>query len=384
MFLDSKIYISNLVFKRKPIIEVLQFNVHNLGNITYRYDWGDAVLKRWDEEQENFMAKIFEPLFLKFFLGDDDETLSTFSMDWLDDVSEETIYHFFFPFSNGNRGIAARTTAVNFSGDHVESTVDGWMDSPPTPAFLLFSSIRGGNLSPCSIDYRGCSFVLGGMHSVENRGGRLLVGCALESSAGNYKVDGAENADGKIYDHGINLFCSEKFTGGAIAGFLIRQGGGKSEDDDYWGKFASCGALATVGYGRTISPAAACELHCKFIWNHQDSSSAETVIGTKTRFAAVDSLRGRLNFRYHRQDVAEKVPHFFAGIAWEHEFDGGIENAFDGGQIQDNGNGKRDCGLFEAGAAMKISQLWTLSGNLRGSIGARKGIAGDLTFHRSF
>ncbi|MDR3316902.1 MAG: hypothetical protein LBS68_02410, partial [Puniceicoccales bacterium] len=61
-----------------------------------------------------------------------------------------------------------------------------------------------------------------------------------------------------------------------------------------------------------------------------------------------------------------------------------IKNAFDGRQIWDSGNGKRDCGLFEVGTEMRISQLWALSGNLRGSIGARKGIAGDLTFHRSF
>ncbi|MDR3317029.1 MAG: hypothetical protein LBS68_03125, partial [Puniceicoccales bacterium] len=212
----------------EPVISCEELYFVSSGNIRYAYDWGSIILKEWDEEHKDFIDKALQYLFSLDVMPITAENPDD-SDDWGDDISTESIIHFFFPFLHRNRkaSIAARTTAVNFSGDHVESIVDGWMDSPPPPAFLLFSSIRGGDLSTDSINYRGCSFVLGGMHSVENRGGKLLVGCALESSAGNYRVDGAENADGKIYDHGINLFCREEFTGGAMAGFLIRQGGGK-------------------------------------------------------------------------------------------------------------------------------------------------------------
>ncbi|MDR3316470.1 MAG: hypothetical protein LBS68_00095, partial [Puniceicoccales bacterium] len=130
---------TGLIIDVEPVTTCEELYFVSSGNIRYVYDWGSIVLNKWDEKHKYFIDKALQHIMYP------DAAITAESSDdfddWGDDISTESIIHFFFPFLHRNRkaSIAARTTAINFSGAHVESIVDGWPNPPPPPPPPYFS-----------------------------------------------------------------------------------------------------------------------------------------------------------------------------------------------------------------------------------------------------
>ena len=157
---------------------------------------------------------------------------------------------------------------------------------------------------------------------------------------------------------------------------------GRSIHDVYSTSGIYFGAHAGVGYELALNDATALDLTAEYHWAHQDSDTA-TVAGDRFEFDSMNSHRTRLGLQVNR-DFSERTT-AYAGLAWEHEFDGKAKARVHGLRTP-SPSLKGDTGVLEVGVSMLAteSDALSLDVGLQGYTGRRQGVAGSARMEWRF
>ncbi|GHU10638.1 hypothetical protein FACS1894185_2470 [Betaproteobacteria bacterium] len=142
------------------------------------------------------------------------------------------------------------------------------------------------------------------------------------------------------------------------------------------------GAHLGTGYVWTLTDKAQFDLYGKYLYARRDSDRVTLSAGDPLRFNAVESHRLRIGGRYSWTTNQIKP---YAGLAWEHEFDGKARATAYGYPI-DAPKLKGDSGVLELGLIMKPSATTPLTVNfgLQAYTGRNEGVGGNLRVEYRF
>ncbi|MEX5286095.1 autotransporter outer membrane beta-barrel domain-containing protein, partial [Selenomonas sputigena] len=188
------------------------------------------------------------------------------------------------------------------------------------------------------VDAKGWNLAVGFAKRDAMDAGKLTYGPFVEYGRGSYDsyLDDGTHGDG-----------STSYIGG---GFMVKWAGADQSyveaslhagriKSDYSGNIsgtstsydASNSYLAGhIGIGKKfdLGTDAALEGYAKYFWSRQDGTSATLATGEQYDFGSVTSSRVRLGVRYTKKPAPESE--FYAGLAWEYEFDGDATATYQG------------------------------------------------------
>ena len=234
------------------------------------------------------------------------------------------------------------------------------------------------------VDAKGWNLAVGFAKRDAMDAGKLTYGPFVEYGRGSYDsyLDDGTHGDG-----------STSYIGG---GFMVKWAGADQSyveaslhagriKSDYSGSIsgtstsydASNSYLAGhIGLGRkfALGGDAALEGYAKYFWSRQDGTSATLATGETYDFGSVTSSRVRLGVRYTKKPAPESE--FYAGLAWEYEFDGDATATYQG-YATPSPSLKGSSGMLEIGYRFAPKEGSVSYGvNLTGWQGKRKGITG--------
>lgn len=188
------------------------------------------------------------------------------------------------------------------------------------------------------VDVQGSAFNIGFAKEVKNGSGKLLFGPMIEYGRGSYEsyLDDGTKGDGNTQNFGLGVMARQnndngtyyegslrygKLTSNYNSGDLGTAGADYDTDANYWGAHLGLGKVFQLNDKNSI------DTYCKFFYTNQGSSSAN-ILGHNVEFDAVKSKRSRLGFRFNH--ATSDVRSIYAGLAWQHEFDGSACATVDG------------------------------------------------------
>ena len=180
------------------------------------------------------------------------------------------------------------------------------------------------------VDVQGSAFNIGFAKEVKNGSGKLLFGPMIEYGRGSYEsyLDDGTKGNGNTQNFGLGVMARQnndngtyyegslrygKLTSNYNSGDLGTAGADYDTDANYWGAHFGLGKVFQLNDKNSI------DTYCKFFYTNQGSSSAN-ILGSNVEFDAVKSKRSRLGFRFNH--ATSDVRSIYAGLAWQHEFDG--------------------------------------------------------------
>lgn len=196
-----------------------------------------------------------------------------------------------------------------------------------------YAAVGYGNMrqeSGSYVDVQGSAFNIGFAKEVKNGSGKLLFGPMIEYGRGSYEsyLDDGTKGDGNTQNFGLGVMARQnndngtyyegslrygKLTSNYNSGDLGTAGADYDTDANYWGAHLGLGKVFQLNDKNSI------DTYCKFFYTNQGSSSAN-ILGSNVEFDAVKSKRSRLGFRFNH--ATSDVRSIYAGLAWQHEFDG--------------------------------------------------------------
>lgn len=185
------------------------------------------------------------------------------------------------------------------------------------------------------VDVQGSAFNIGFAKEVKNGSGKLLFGPMIEYGRGSYEsyLDDGTKGDGNTQNFGLGVMARQNNDNGTYYEGSLRYGKLTSNynsgdlgadydtDANYWGAHLGLGKVLQLNDKNSI------DTYCKFFYTNQGSSSAN-ILGSNVEFGAVKSKRSRLGFRFNH--ATSDVRSIYAGLAWQHEFDGSACATVDG------------------------------------------------------
>ena len=185
------------------------------------------------------------------------------------------------------------------------------------------------------VDVQGSAFNIGFAKEVKNGSGKLLFGPMIEYGRGSYEsyLDDGTKGDGNTQNFGLGVMARQNNDNGTYYEGSLRYGKLTSNynsgdlgadydtDANYWGAHLGLGKVFQLNDKNSI------DTYCKFFYTNQGSSSAN-ISGNNVEFDAVKSKRSRLGFRFNH--TTSDVRSIYAGLAWQHEFDGSACATVDG------------------------------------------------------
>lgn len=185
------------------------------------------------------------------------------------------------------------------------------------------------------VDVQGSAFNIGFAKEVKNGSGKLLFGPMIEYGRGSYEsyLDDGTKGDGNTQNFGLGVMARQNNDNGTYYEGSLRYGKLTSNynsgdlgtdydtDANYWGAHFGLGKVFQLNDKNSI------DTYCKFFYTNQGSSSAN-ILGSNVEFDAVKSKRSRLGFRFNH--ATSDVRSIYAGLAWQHEFDGSACATVDG------------------------------------------------------
>lgn len=185
------------------------------------------------------------------------------------------------------------------------------------------------------VDVQGSAFNIGFAKEVKNGNGKLLFGPMIEYGRGSYEsyLDDGTKGDGNTQNFGLGVMARQNNDNGTYYEGSLRYGKLTSNynsgdlgadydtDANYWGAHLGLGKVFQLNDKNSI------DTYCKFFYTNQGSSSAN-ILGHNVEFGAVKSKRSRLGFRFNH--ATSDVRSIYAGLAWQHEFDGSACATVDG------------------------------------------------------
>lgn len=196
-----------------------------------------------------------------------------------------------------------------------------------------YAAVGYGNMrqeSGSYVDVQGSAFNIGFAKEVKNDSGKLLFGPMIEYGRGSYEsyLDDGTKGDGNTQNFGLGVMARQnndngtyyegslrygKLTSNYNSGDLGTAGADYDTDANYWGAHLGLGKVFQLNDKNSI------DTYCKFFYTNQGSSTAN-ILGSNVEFDAVKSKRSRLGFRFNH--ATSDVRSIYAGLAWQHEFDG--------------------------------------------------------------
>ena len=195
-----------------------------------------------------------------------------------------------------------------------------------------YAAVGYGNMrqeSGSYVDVQGSAFNIGFAKEVKNGSGKLLFGPMIEYGRGSYEsyLDDGTKGDGNTQNFGLGVMARQNNDNGTYYEGSLRYGKLTSNynsgdlgadynydtDANYWGAHLGLGKVFQLNDKNSI------DTYCKFFYTNQGSSSAN-ISGSNVEFDAVKSKRSRLGFRFNH--ATSDVRSIYAGLAWQHEFDG--------------------------------------------------------------
>lgn len=185
------------------------------------------------------------------------------------------------------------------------------------------------------VDVQGSAFNIGFAKEVKNGSGKLLFGPMIEYGRGSYEsyLDDGTKGNGNTQNFGLGVMARQNNDNGTYYEGSLRYGKLTSNynsgdlgadydtDANYWGAHLGLGKVFQLNDKNSI------DTYCKFFYTNQGSSSAN-ILGHNVEFDAVKSKRSRLGFRFNH--ATSDVRSIYAGLAWQHEFDGSACATADG------------------------------------------------------
>ncbi|MDR3348769.1 MAG: autotransporter outer membrane beta-barrel domain-containing protein, partial [Acidaminococcales bacterium] len=222
------------------------------------------------------------------------------------------------------------------------------------------------------VDVKGPSLVVGLARAKETaNGARLTYGGFLEAGWGSYDSYNSFSGVGEVKGKGDTSYygigflarqdCAKRGTGRIYTEGSLRVGQvktdfssadivpGQTETARYDAKSVYCGLHLGVGWIKELKGGAALDLYSKILYTRTGSDSVN-VLGDPVEFDAVTSLRWRAGLRYVK--AAGEKSEFYAGLAYDHEFDGKAKGAAGGAAI-DVPKLKGATGIGEIGVTFK-------------------------------
>ena len=203
-----------------------------------------------------------------------------------------------------------------------------------------YAAVGYGNMrqeSGSHVDVQGSAFNIGFAKEVKNGSGKLLFGPMIEYGRGSYEsyLDDGTKGDGNTQNFGLGVMARQNNDNGTYYEGSLRYGKLTSNynsgdlgadynydtDANYWGAHFGLGKVFQLNDKNSI------DTYCKFFYTNQGSSSAN-ISGSNVEFDAVKSKRSRLGFRFNH--ATSDVRSIYAGLAWQHEFDGSACATVDG------------------------------------------------------
>lgn len=201
-----------------------------------------------------------------------------------------------------------------------------------------YAAVGYGNMrqeSGSYVDVQGSAFNIGFAKEVKNGSGKLLFGPMIEYGRGSYEsyLDDGTKGNGNTQNFGLGVMARQNNDNGTYYEGSLRYGKLTSNynsgdlgadydtDANYWGAHLGLGKVFQLNDKNSI------DTYCKFFYTNQGSSSAN-ILGHNVEFDAVKSKRSRLGFRFNH--ATSDVRSIYAGLAWQHEFDGSACATFDG------------------------------------------------------
>ena len=185
------------------------------------------------------------------------------------------------------------------------------------------------------VDVQGSAFNIGFAKEVKNGSGKLLFGPMIEYGRGSYEsyLDDGTKGDGNTQNFGLGVMARQNNDNGTYYEGSLRYGKLTSNynsgdlgadydtDANYWGAHLGLGKVFQLNDKNSI------DTYCKFFYTNLGSSSANISVNN-VEFDAVKSKRSRLGFRFNH--ATSDVRSIYAGLAWQHEFDGSACATVDG------------------------------------------------------
>ncbi len=204
-----------------------------------------------------------------------------------------------------------------------------------------YAAVGYGNMrqeSGSHVDVQGSAFNIGFAKEVKNGSGKLLFGPMIEYGRGSYEsyLNDGTKGDGNTQNFGLGVMARQnndngtyyegslrygKLTSNYNSGNLGVAGADYDTDANYWGAHFGLGKVFQINDKNSI------DTYCKFFYTNLGSSSANISVNN-VEFDAVKSKRSRLGFRFNH--ATSDVRSIYAGLAWQHEFDGSACATVDG------------------------------------------------------
>lgn len=204
-----------------------------------------------------------------------------------------------------------------------------------------YAAVGYGNMrqeSGSHVDVQGSAFNIGFAKEVKNGSGKLLFGPMIEYGRGSYEsyLNDGTKGDGNTQNFGLGVMARQNNDNGTYYEGSLRYGKLTSNynsgnlgvadadydtDANYWGAHLGLGKVFQINDKNSI------DTYCKFFYTNLGSSSANISVNN-VEFDAVKSKRSRLGFRFNH--ATSDVRSIYAGLAWQHEFDGSACATVDG------------------------------------------------------
>ena len=254
----------------------------------------------------------------------------------------------------------------------------------------IWAGMGGGSLrheTGSYVDMKGWNLGFGWARENAVQAGTLTFGPFVEYGRGSYDsyLDDGTHGSGKTSFFGAGMMAKLE-TGSHWIDGSLRIGRTKS---DYTGlanydtSNTYYGVQVGVGKDFHMSETDAVSAYVRYSYTHTAGTSAHLSSGETLDFDAVNSHRLRIGTRYTHG--ATTLSQFYAGLAWEYEFDGDAR-ATSQGDSAPSPSLKGSSALLELGYrfAPKADSRMSYDLNLTGWQGKRQGITGGLSVKWAF
>ena len=301
--------------------------------------------------------------------------------------------------------VETRTTATDVLGGGMSLLADAGIASAVTAAaanvqtgaYTSWAAQGGSSMrvhSGSYVDTHGYTLNVGFARKQTTKDGALTFGPFVEygrASYDSYLEDAAAtHGDGKVSYIGAGLLARQDKKSGFYLEGSVRGGRLKSDYAGIVAKKATSYDISNpyyaihlgIGKERMLRAGDSLETYLKYFYSHQSGASAKLSTGEDYDFDAVNSHRLRFGARY-AHDMGENS-RFYAGLAWEYEFEGEARAAYQG-MTTPSPSLKGTSAMLELGYrfAPKNSRI-NCDINVSGWQGKREGFAGSVGIHWAF
>ena len=300
-------------------------------------------------------------------------------------------------------GIPAAETAAMQIADIVDapsaaSSAQGSGAAAPLStlgSYQMFAAQSFGSMrlqSGSYVDTKGWNLNVGYARRSELTSGALTFGPFIEYGRGSYDsyLDDGTHGNGKTSYIGAGVMAKSESESGTYFEGSLRVGRAKSDysgniagkSTSYDGSSSYFAGHLGIGQKKEFVSGNKLETYAKYFYAHQAGMSAKLSSGEPYDFGASTSSRIRFGTRYTMKNDMDGE--FYAGLAWEYEFDGKGTASYEGYNLPSTSL-KGSTTLFELGYRFApVDSTVSYGLNLTGFKGKRKGFTGGFNIAWAF